>query len=940
MGAAYYRESFFVALNGLYKDWLGNPQVWDLSTDPCEDQWLGIKCDDSQTRVTQILLMNQGLAGTLSTSLGNLTSLTDMDITSNPMLGGPLPAEIRNLIHLERFFVQFCNFSGTIPSEIGNMVSLKYLGLSQNNFTGPLPATVGLLKNLNWLDVSNNNLSGPLPVSSTSGIGSGLDNLTNAQHWHLQNNEFSGPIPPSLFVQGMQLLHLMLRNNKFTGSIPPTIENLVHLQILCLDDNALSGTVPSAISSLSNLSTLEVNNNNLNGQLPDLSSNMYLQMLIAGHNPFDTAEIPSWIINMRNIYLLSLDAANLTGSIPAEIFGFSSFLSNVSLGSNYLNGTLNLTEANPSSLLFVNLSDNDIIALEKGNYTQKLLMNGNPYCEMDSSACNPTQVGTLEAPAMGTECTNDCDPEYAINKKDSSSCQCAYPVVSTCNFPASRYPTLSNFVSEMEHIIAAGLNGSQYLEGILIQDTQVVVDVSSANEIRISVFPPSNMTAWPSRNVTVISYAIKNRDIDFDPIGAVLCEYTGTYWKLQVVTRLSRGAIVGLVIGAVVLAIVIFVLVLYAMRIKKRALKAEKLNKPFAAWIGTGQGLSVHVPHLKGARWFSLGEIRSCTNNFSQSNEIGEGGYGKVYKGFLSSGERVAIKRAHAHLLQGTAEFKTEIELLSRVHHINLVGLLGFCFEEREQILVYEYMPNGTLTDCLSGRTGLRMDWSRRIEILLGSARGIAYLHTEANPPIIHGDIKSCNILLDEKLVAKVADFGLSELLLDGRLSVETAQVKGTLGYLDPDYYMTNQLTSKSDVYSFGVVLFEVITGRLPIEGGKCVARQVAKLHGATGIDGVVQEWVDPHLDEYPRKGLGWLLEIALNCMKDDPQERLSMAEVVKELEVLSGPPSEMAKSLSINMYKNRSERDDQALIQEKYGSSSFEYSGSYIGISTPLEPK
>ena len=154
----------------------------------------------------------------------------------------------------------------------------------------------------------------------------------------------------------------------------------------------------------------------------------------------------------------------------------------------------------------------------------------------------------------------------------------------------------------------------------------------------------------------------------------------------------------------------------------------------------------------------------------------------QVYKGFLSSGEAVAIKRANTGSLQGETKFIiNEIELLSRVHHRNLVGLIGFCFEEGEQILVYEYMPNGTLRECLVGKTGLSMDWDRRITLALGSARGIAYLHNEANPPILHRDIKSSNILLDDKLMARVADFGLSKVVLDrDKLEHMSRQVKGT----------------------------------------------------------------------------------------------------------------------------------------------------------------
>lgn len=259
-----------------------------------------------------------------------------------------------------------------------------------------------------------------------------------------------------------------------------------------------------------------------------------------------------------------------------------------------------------------------------------------------------------------------------------------------------------------------------------------------------------------------------------------------------------------------------------------------------ASWVPSGQD-SGGAPQLKGARWFSFDELKRCTNNFSVMNEIGSGGYGKVsklasrplvllgrstqsasvvtylfnlqvYKGTLQNGEMVAIKRAEKGSMQGGLEFKTEIELLSRVHHKNLVGLVGFCFEQGEQMLVYEFIPNGTLRENLigqysictskcfysimshltlrcmpfllfptAGRGRTKPDWKKRLRIALGSARGLAYLHELANPPIIHRDVKSTNILLDENLNAKVADFGLSKLVSDSQKGHVSTQVKGTL---------------------------------------------------------------------------------------------------------------------------------------------------------------
>ncbi|KAK1626379.1 hypothetical protein QYE76_000694 [Lolium multiflorum] len=279
----------------------------------------------------------------------------------------------------------------------------------------------------------------------------------------------------------------------------------------------------------------------------------------------------------------------------------------------------------------------------------------------------------------------------------------------------------------------------------------------------------------------------------------------------------------------------------------------------------------------------------------------------QVYRGTLSTGQLVAVKRSQQGSQQGNLEFRTEIELLSRVHHKNVVSLVGFCLDQGEQMLVYEYIPNGTLKESLTGNSGLLLDWKRRLRVMLGAAKGIAYLHEHADPPIVHRDIKSSNILLDERLTAKVADFGLSKLLgEDGRGHV-TTQVKGTMvsfmhrpvhtkafkllpGYLDPEYYMTEQLTKKSDVYSFGVLLLEMITAKTPLERGRYIVREVrTALDRSTDMYGL-HELLDPVLAASPSSlgGLEQYVDLALRCVEEAGAKRPTMGEVVGELEQIA----------------------------------------------------
>ncbi|KAI5065878.1 hypothetical protein GOP47_0018502 [Adiantum capillus-veneris] len=924
------------ALRALQAAWGGKPSTWDFSTDPCDTLWLGVGCDDTHTRVTQLLLINQDLTGTLPSSIGDLTNLTNLDLSSNAKLGGSLPTEISNLKNLQRLFIQFCNLSGQIPTVIGNLTSLSYLGLTQNSLSGTLPDTIGFLSNLFWLDVSSNQLTGALPDSTTSPSGSGLDNLTNARHFHLENNSFSGTIPTSIFNTQMQLIHLLLHNNMLTGNIPTAVGNLIHMEIMHFDSNALNGSVPSGFSSIQNLTTLHLDNNQLGGQLPDLSNATNLQMLYLGSNNFTSAPIPSWISNLKKLFLLSMDSANLFGNISADIFSSSSNISNVTFASNSLNGTVDLSSAN-SRLRLVNLSNNDLAGFVNSPTTVQIILDGNPYCDNNQGQCDSLRAAT---PTLinASACSGSCADNYLINPKLSTTCQCSRPVVGNVDFLATKLPILEDYnLTLMEEEFASGLSQSAFMN-ITFLDFQVVVNTFTATHATVSIFPPNNTATWSPSDAALISYAIKNQEITYPGIGPMVCAFIGTpYDAVIIVSGLTTGAKVGIAIGVVVFVVAVVVLGLYAIRQRKRADKAEEANKPFAAWIATGEGGDANIPQLKGARWFSLEEIRKCTNNFSQSNEIGEGGYGKVYKGYLASGEKVAIKRAGTDSLQGAAEFKNEIELLSRVHHRNLVGLIGFCFEEGEQMLVYEFMPNGTLRESLSGTTGIQMNWERRLSLAMSSARGIAYLHTEANPPIIHRDIKSSNILLDDKLVAKVADFGLSKVApTDDGVAPLSTQVKGTLGYLDPDYFMTNRLTEKSDVYSFGVVLLELMTGRLPIQGGKYVVREMRVALAQEGMAQGVKSMVDPELKEYPLEALEKLVELALACVEDSPESRPTMAEVIKEIESLSEVTSAKPEFQGNNEY---SQEDKLAYMQQNLGSP-FDYSGSYTAFYGNVQPK
>ncbi|KAK8606663.1 hypothetical protein V6N13_052430 [Hibiscus sabdariffa] len=313
--------------------------------------------------------------------------------------------------------------------------------------------------------------------------------------------------------------------------------------------------------------------------------------------------------------------------------------------------------------------------------------------------------------------------------------------------------------------------------------------------------------------------------------------------------------------------------------------------------VGSGSNSGFYSPPEPGGvnnspSWFTYKELIQATSGFSEHNLLGEGGFGCVYKGILIDGREVAVKQLKIGGGQGEREFRAEVEIISRVHHRHLVSLVGYCTSEHQRLLVYDYVPNNTLHYHLHGRGRPVMDWEVRVKVAAGAAHGIAYLHEDCHPRIIHRDIKSSNILLHNNFEAQVADFGLAKLALDSNTHV-TTRVMGTFGYMAPEYATSGKLTEKSDVYSFGVVLLELITGRKPVDdtqplGDESLVEWARPLLAEAIEHEDFKELVDPRLgNNYVKHEMFRMIEAAAACVRHSAAKRPRMSQVVRALDSL-----------------------------------------------------
>ncbi|KAF2317298.1 hypothetical protein GH714_019698 [Hevea brasiliensis] len=639
----------FAALSA-QDNWQNTPPNW-IGIDPCGGSWEGIQCSNS--RITSM----HGFDGTLTADIGNLPKLQNLDLSQNMGL------------------------TGTLPPAIGNLKNLVYLSLASNKFNGEIPPSIGNLLNLYWLDITDNKLTGTIPVSNETSPG--LDLLVNTGHFHLGQNQLTGTIPPKLFSSNMTLIHVLLDSNQLSGSIPSSLELVRSLELIRLDRNSLNGPVRLNFTGLTNLSQLYLSNNKLTGPMPDLSGMNLVAYVDMSNNSFDASSIPPWFSSLQSLTSLIMERTQLQGQIPDSIFSVAQIQS-VVLSNNELNGTLDIGNNYGAQLEVIDLQNNSITEFAQGSgYSKTLMLKGNPFCAKIGSTENYCSLLQQPNTSYSTPPNNCVQHDCNSNQISSPNCKCAYPITGTMHFRSISFSDLGN-ASYYISLQASMMDAFQFdqfpVDSIALSDP--IMDEYDYLDLRIEVFP-SNSDSFNRTGFSMITSQLNNltffkRPSSFGPFYFTLDnnDYFSGPNKSS-----NKGIIIGAAIGSSILVLLLLVAGIYAFKQRRKADTATeaaiRLRDPFASWDRNESAGS--RPQINGVRCFTFEELKKCTNNFSDANIIGIGD-GK-----------------------GNVEFKTEIELLSRVHHKNLVSLVGFCYELDEQMLVYEHISNGTIKDSISG---------------------------------------------------------------------------------------------------------------------------------------------------------------------------------------------------------------------------------------------
>ncbi|XP_022768688.1 putative receptor-like protein kinase At3g47110 [Durio zibethinus] len=936
---------------------------WEQNLSPCN--WTGVLCNKLNTRVIALNISGFNLAGSISPHIGNLSFLRSLELQGNRLSGalpdqlgnlfrlrvlnlssnsldGVIPSNISKLTELRILDLMTNKITGVVPKDLDQLANLQVLNLGRNLLTGTIPLSIANLSLLDSLNLGTNDLTGTIPTD--------LSRLRNLKVLDLTINHLTGTVPSSIYNMS-SLGYLALAANQLWGRLPYDVgDNLPNLWGFNFCFNKFTGRIPGSLHNLTNIKIIRMASNLLEGTVPPGLGNLpFLEMYNIGFNKIvstadDGLGFITSLTNSSRLKFLAFDGNLLEGVIPESIGNLSKGLLKLYMGGNRISGNIPPSIAQLSGLTLLNLSYNSIsgeIPPEIGKL-EKLQMLGLAGNQISGSI--PSYLGDLrqlnqidlsgnqlvgQIPSTFQNFQQLLSMDLSNNRLNGSIPKeiLNLPSLSTLlnlsrnslNGPFPQEIGLKSVVAvdvsinRLSGSIPSSIKNCKSLEKLFMAENMLsgpipgeigemkgleTLDLSSN---QLSGFIPSDL-----QNLQLQSLNLSFNDLEGTlPSGGIFKNLSRVHLEgnpklcLPLACKNTRGH------GRLVkVYVTITVIAAFALCFIIASLFYVKKGK---AKMTTFETLK------RQHQLISYGEIRRATSNFNPENLIGNGSFGSVYKAYLK-GVLVAIKVLDIGRTGSWKSFLAECEALRNVRHRNLVKLITSCssmdFQNVEFLaLVYEFLANGSVEDWLKGKRrnadGYGLNVMERLNVAIDVASALDYLHNDCEVPVVHCDLKPSNILLDEDMTAKVGDFGLARLLMEKSGSQpsisSTNALKGSIGYVPPEYGLGEKPSTAGDVYSFGVMLLELFTGKSPTHESFVGELNLIKwVQSAFPYN--VQQFLDPELlllvqnlqcDRQPINPeieydcLTTIIGVGLTCTSVSPDGRVSMRDALRKLKTV-----------------------------------------------------